>query len=103
VEERLRAPERYSGGWPARRVAQTLEEVDRFMPMTEPKLFGVSPDIAHLNLAGCDGVGALSRVLKSANYRRWICVDLDTARRDRRADFKQCGAYGVNKLEPVYA
>jgi inosose dehydratase len=142
-------------------MVQTQEEVDQFMSMTDPKLFGLSPDTAHLNLAGCDVVGTLSRykerirfldykdskwttptsdwvqpngkviskdstdarffssiydlgdgevdfpgchrVLKSVNYRGWICVDLDTARKNPRVDFDRCGRYVVNKLEPIYA
>ena len=32
-------------------MVQTQEEVDRFMAMTDPKLFGLSPDTAILNLA----------------------------------------------------
>lgn len=42
-------------------MVQNQEEVDRFMAMTDPKLFGLSPDTCHLNLAGCDVVGTLSR------------------------------------------
>src|SRR5579872_424874 len=42
-------------------MVQTQEEVDRFMAMTDPKLFGLSPDTAHLNLGGCDVVGTLRR------------------------------------------
>lgn len=141
-------------------MVQTHQEIDRFMSMTDPKLFGLSPDTAHLNLAGCDVVGTLNRyknrirfldykdskwttptkdwvqpdgkvlpkdstdarffssiydlgdgevdfpgchrVLKSANYHGWICVDLDTARRSPSEDFERCGAYVVNKLEPIY-
>jgi sugar phosphate isomerase/epimerase len=133
---------------------QTQAEVDRFMAMTNPKLFGLSPDTAHLNLAGCDVVGIFKRyihriyfmdykdskwtqptkdwvtptgkvlpmdspaarffdsiydlgdgqvdfpgchrVLKSVNYRGWICVDLDTARRGPLADYYRCGNYVVN-------
>jgi sugar phosphate isomerase/epimerase len=142
-------------------MVQTQEEVDRFMSMTDPKLFGLSPDTAHLNLAACDVVGTFERykhrikfldykdskwttptadwtqpngkvlpkdsqqarffssiydlgdgevdfsachkVLKSVNYRGWICVDLDTARSGPRADFERCGEYIVKKLEPIYA
>jgi inosose dehydratase len=142
-------------------MVQTQEEVDRFMSMTDPKLFGLSPDTAHLNLAGCNVVETLRRykerirfldykdskwttptsdwvqpngkvlpkdstdarffssiydlgdgevdfpgchrVLKSVNYRGWICVDLDTARTSPRADFDRCGSYVVNRLEPIYA
>ena len=141
-------------------MVQTREEIDRFMSMTDPKLFGFSPDTAHLNLAGCDvaatidrykdrihfldykdskqttpkadvvqpngkvlpkdstsagffdsiydlGDGevnfpACHRVLKSIQYRGWICVDLDTARLGPRADYERCGAYIVKKLEPIY-
>jgi hypothetical protein len=36
------------------------------------------------------------------NYRGWICVDLDTARKGPLADYERCGAYVVNKLEPIY-
>jgi len=42
-------------------MVQTQEEVDRFMSMTDPKLFGLSPDTAHLHLAGCDVVATLER------------------------------------------
>jgi sugar phosphate isomerase/epimerase len=141
-------------------MVQNRDEVDRFMAMTDPKLFGLSPDTCHLNLAGCDVVGTLERyknrirlldykdskwtdpdkdwvqpngqvfpkdsqqarfflssydlgdgqvdfpachrILKSVDYRGWICVDLDTARLGPLADFKRCGAYIVNKLEPIY-
>jgi sugar phosphate isomerase/epimerase len=141
-------------------MVQTREEIDRFMAMTDPKLFGFSPDTAHLDLAGCDVVGTIAkykdrvrlldykdakwttptadwvqpngkviekdtptakffdsiydlgdgevdfpgchRVLKSINYRGWICVDLDTARKGPRVDFERCGAYIVDKLQPIY-
>lgn len=141
-------------------MVQTQEEIDRFMSMTDPNLFGLSPDTAHLDLAGCDVVGTIERykhrirfldykdarwtaptadwvqpngkvfakdstderffssiydlgdgevdfpgchrVLKSVNYRGWICVDLDTARNGPRADFERCGAYIVKRLEPIY-
>jgi sugar phosphate isomerase/epimerase len=141
-------------------MVQTQEEVDRFMSMTDPSLFGLSPDTAHLHLAECDVVGTLEkykhrikfldykdskwttpindwvqpngksipkdsdgarffssiydlgdgeidfpachRVLKSINYRGWICVDLDTSRLGPRVDFERCGDYVVRKLEPIY-
>jgi sugar phosphate isomerase/epimerase len=141
-------------------MVQTTEEIDRFMAATDPKLFGLSPDTAHLNLAGCDVVGTLEkykerirfldykdskwttptedvvqdsgarlpknspmarffssiydlgdgqvdfpgchRVLKSVNYRGWICVDLDTARRGPLASYQHCGEYITNRLEPIY-
>lgn len=141
-------------------MVQNQNEVDRFMAMTNPKLFGLSPDTCHLNLAGCNVVGTLNRykhrirfldykdskwttptkdwvqpngrvfpkdsaaarffnssydlgdgqvnfpschrVLKSVDYRGWICVDLDTARLGPMADFRRCGTYVVNRLEPIY-
>jgi sugar phosphate isomerase/epimerase len=141
-------------------MVQTQEEVDRFMAMTDPKLFGLSPDTAHLDLAGCDVVQTLNRyihrirfldykdakwttpaqdlvrpdgrvipkdspaarfpnsiydlgdgeidfpachrVLKSVEYRGWICVDLDSARLGPLADYQRCGDYVVNKLQPIY-
>jgi len=43
------------------------------------------------------------RVLKSMGYKGWICVDLDMARQGVRASYDRCGAYVVNKLEPIYA
>lgn len=122
-------------------MVQGPEEVDRFMAMTDPKLFGLSPDTAHLHLGGCDVVQTLNRykdrirfldykdakrgqkdfrdsifdlgdgeidfkachrVLKSVNYKGWICVDLDTARLGPRADYERCGDYVVNTLQPIY-
>ena len=46
---------------------------------------------------------ALHRILKRIGYKGWICVDLDTARKGPRASYERCGAYVVNKLEPIYA
>ena len=45
---------------------------------------------------------ACHRVLKSISYKGWICVDLDTARQGPRKSYERCGAYVVNKLEPIY-
>ena len=42
-------------------MVQSQDEVDRFMAMTDPKLFGLSPDTCHLNLAGCDVAATLNR------------------------------------------
>jgi inosose dehydratase len=122
-------------------MVQTPDEVDRFMSMTNPKLFGLSPDTAHLHLGGSDVVSMLEkyksrirfldykdakrnapnfkesivdlgdgeidfpgchRVLKSVNYRGWVCVDLDTARLGPLNDYKRCGDYVVTKLQPIY-
>lgn len=45
---------------------------------------------------------ACHRVLKSMNYKGWICADLDTARQGPRISYERCAAYVVNKLEPIY-
>jgi inosose dehydratase len=45
---------------------------------------------------------ACHRILKSVDYKGWLCVDLDTARKGARASYERCGAYIVNKLEPIY-
>jgi sugar phosphate isomerase/epimerase len=42
-------------------MVETQEQVDHFMSMTDPKLCGLSPDTAHLHLAGCDVVGTLDK------------------------------------------
>jgi inosose dehydratase len=47
-------------------------------------------------------IPACHQVLKSAKYKGWICADLDTARKGPRASYERCGAYVVNKLEPIY-
>lgn len=46
---------------------------------------------------------ACHRVLQSIHYQGWICVDLDIARNGPRASYERCGAYIVNRLEPIYA
>jgi inosose dehydratase len=46
---------------------------------------------------------ACHRILKSVGYQGWLCVDLDTARHGPRASYERCGAYVVEKLEPIYA
>ena len=139
---------------------ETSAEVDRCMAMTDPKLFGFSPDVAHLNLGGCDVVATLEkykhrirfldykdsrwtvpkgemmgaygrkltpadpsarflssiydlgdgevdfpgchRVLKSVNYKGWICVDLDTARKGPLASYRHADEYITSRLEPIY-
>ncbi|MGA2115053.1 MAG: TIM barrel protein [Bryobacteraceae bacterium] len=122
-------------------IVQNEDELDRCMGMTDPKLFKLSPDTAHLHLAGMDvpkileryqsrlmladykdakrggadflqnifdlGDGdidfpACHRVLKSASFRGWLIVDLDIARQGPRTSYERCGAYVVEKLEPIY-
>ena len=122
-------------------MVQDAAELDRCMAMTDPKLFWLSPDTAHLYLAGIDVVKTLDkyrdrlmmadykdarhvsdklqdnifdlgdgeidfpgchRVLKSMKFNGWLCVDLDTARQGPRVSYERCGAYVVDKLEPIY-
>lgn len=45
---------------------------------------------------------ACHRVLKSINFKGWICADLDIARKGPRVSYERCAAYVVNKLEPIY-
>ena len=45
---------------------------------------------------------ACHRVLKSIGFRGWLCVDLDIARQGPRVSYERCGAYVVEKLEPIY-
>lgn len=63
-------------------MVQTQEEVDRFMAMTDPKLFGLSPDTAHLYLGGCDVVGTFERYkhrIKFMDYKdaKWTTPTAD--------------------------
>ncbi len=122
-------------------MVQDAAELDRCMAMTDPKLFWLSPDTAHLYLAGVDVVKTLDkyrdrlmmadykdarhvsdklqdnifdlgdgeidfpgchRVLKSIKFNGWLCVDLDIARQGPRVSYERCGAYVVDKLEPIY-
>ncbi len=46
---------------------------------------------------------ACHRILKSVDYRGWICVDLDTARKGPRASYERSGAYVTRVLEPIYS
>lgn len=49
-----------------------------------------------IDFPGCHGV------LKSIAFQGWLVVDLDIARQGPRASYERCGAYVVNRLEPVY-
>jgi inosose dehydratase len=57
-------------------MVQNPEEVDRCMAMTDPKLFGFSPDTAHLHLPGCDVVATLEK-----HKHRLILADYKDAKR----------------------
>jgi sugar phosphate isomerase/epimerase len=43
------------------------------------------------------------RVLKSIDFKGWLIVDLDIARKGPRASYERSAAYVVNRLESVYA
>jgi sugar phosphate isomerase/epimerase len=45
---------------------------------------------------------ACHRVLKEIQFKGWVCVDLDTARKGPRLSYERSGAYIVKKLEPIY-
>lgn len=42
------------------------------------------------------------RVLRSVNYRGWICVDLDIARNGILTSYQHCDDYITRNLEPIY-
>lgn len=46
---------------------------------------------------------ACHRVLRGIDFKGWLCVDLDIARKGPRASYERCGAYIVRALEPIYA
>jgi inosose dehydratase len=63
-------------------MVQTQEEVDQFMAGTDPKLFGLSPDTAHLHLAGCNVVGTFERYkhrIRFLDYKdaKWTALAQD--------------------------
>lgn len=64
------------------------------MPKFQDQIFDLGD--GEVDFPGCH------TVLKSMNYKGWICVDLDIARQGPRASYERCGAYVVNKLEPIY-
>jgi inosose dehydratase len=57
-------------------MVQNPDEVDRCMALTDPKLFGFSPDTAHLHLAGCDVVKTLEK-----HKHRLVLADYKDAKR----------------------
>jgi len=79
-------------------MVQTSEEVDRCMAMTDPRLFSLSPDTAHLYLAGCDVVKTLEKSkgrLMMADYKdahkiadKWLDEICDLG--DGAVDFPGC-------------
>jgi inosose dehydratase len=61
-------------------IVQNPDEVDRCMSLTDPKLFGFSPDTAHLHLAGCDVVKTLEK-----HKARLVMADYKDAKRPPNA------------------
>jgi sugar phosphate isomerase/epimerase len=59
------------------------------------------PNTYDLGDGEIDFVGC-HRVLKSVNFKSWLCADLDIARKGPRVSYERCGQYVVSKLEPVY-
>ena len=45
---------------------------------------------------------ACHRVLRSINFKGWLCSDLDIARNGPRTSYERCGAYVVKTLQPIY-
>ena len=63
-------------------MVQTPDEVRRFMSLTDPKLFGLSPDTAHLHLAGVNVVHTLESYkerVKFLDYKdaKWTAPTAD--------------------------
>jgi inosose dehydratase len=63
-------------------MVQTQEELDRFMEMTDPKLFGLSPDTCHLNLGGCNVVATFEKYhdrIRFMDYKdsKWVTPTQD--------------------------
>ncbi len=65
-------------------MVQYPKEVHRFMSLTDPKLFGLSPDTAHLHLAGANVVEIVERYktrIRFLDYKdaRWTTPTADWA------------------------
>jgi len=59
------------------------------------------PNTYDLGDGEIDFIGA-HKVLKSVNFKSWLCADLDIARNGPRASYERCGQYVVSNLEPIY-
>ncbi|MEP6716600.1 MAG: TIM barrel protein [Terriglobia bacterium] len=64
-------------------MVQTREEVDRCMAMTDPKKFWLSPDTAHLHLAGCDSAQTLEK-----HKSRLMMMDYKDAKKTDAKSFR---------------
>jgi inosose dehydratase len=70
-------------------MVQNPDEIDRFMAAVDPDLFGLSPDTAHLNLAGCDVVGTLEKYKERIHFldykdSRWTVPTADVVQPNGR-------------------
>ena len=61
-------------------IVQNPDEVDRCMAMTDAKVFGFSPDTAHLHLAGCDVAKTMDK-----HKARIVLADYKDAKRPKNA------------------
>ena len=82
-------------------MVQTEEEIDRFMARTDPKLFGLSPDTAHLHLAGCDVVGVLDRYRDRIRFLDYKDSQVDGPRPSRRRAAARPGPAQALSQRPV--
>jgi sugar phosphate isomerase/epimerase len=92
-------------------MVQTQEEIDRFMAAVDPKLFGLSPDTAHLDLAGCDVVGTLEKYkdrihfldYKDAKRPAAVAAAPSGGAQTRGAGAAGAGAAGAGSVVPARA
>ena len=66
-------------------MVQTEEELTRCMEMTDPKLFWLSPDTAHLHLAGMDA----AKILEKYKHRLMLADYKDAKRGSGTGSFLQ--------------
>jgi len=71
-------------------MVQTQEEIDRFMAKVDPKLFGLSPDTAHLDLAGCDVVATIEKYKERIHF-----LDYKDAKRPAPAPVAETAPVGA--------
>jgi sugar phosphate isomerase/epimerase len=92
-------------------VVKTLEKYKNRLMMADYKdakrAASAKPDTFDRNSIFDLGDGEIDfpgchRVLKSIAFQSWLIVDLDIARNGPRASYERCGAYVVNRLEPIY-
>ena len=67
-------------------IVQNEDELDRCMQMTDPKLFWLSPDTAHLHLAGMDAAKILERYKDRLMLADYKDAKRGTALRDSSQD-----------------